>query len=1113
MLQQAREQVSTFDQRLRRLGDPSTHPWRALAATRLGSEAKQGLAGHLRTAISTLQRLRAASASLAARFARSEPRSLKGVTALIGIGGRLSEAPLALESGTWNDRRWSPGEIDHLTSDGSKYATLRERWQQVFSRDSDHDDWTAVLERRKRGPGLLRWLGSEWRADTRRLRGACSGQLPPRVELIDALAALVEASALRERIETRASSFGDLLATAWRGVDTDWGSIDALANASRRIQRISAQAGLSDAVVDQCLADRNALARASAEISGLEAAFRTAWTTLSNALSTDGSAWLDSTTIDDASLSVLTAALDRASKTISELDEWVSFYSIWNRLREGTLNAFSVWALSEHGKAARGNLAAVFERRFYELWLEAVVDESGILADFHGDEHDEALERFKALDRLWIEATKDRVSALLRERLPATTGDARQGSKAGVLGNEIRKKRNRMPLRRLFHEVGDVVQAIKPCFMMSPVSVAQYLKPGGIAFDVVIFDEASQVEPADAFGAIARGRQVLLVGDEKQLPPTAFFKKIESDEPDRETDDGEGPVADASRDLESILSVGINRLPHRFSLRWHYRSQHETLISFSNHHFYDQLLRVFPSAHTGREEVGVQFRYVAGEYLRGKGRTNPDEVRCVVDEIIRHAHKCPHLTLGVGTFNKPQEQAIRDELERRRRLSPDERLEAFLAKDDSEPFFVKNLETIQGDERDAIFLSVTYGPDATKRIKRNFGPLNGDGGWRRLNVLVTRARAKCVVFTSLRADDIVLDESSPRGVIALKEYLSFAEQGVLTTAAVPSGGYDSPLEEDIAEALRGRGWEVKTQIGVAGFSIDLAIVDPERRGRYLVGVECDGATYHSSPTARDRDRLRQEVLERLGWTILRVWSTDWFKNRERALEGLLKRIEEAKAGPRPSRQVPRMIRMPASRASRAEEPKATYEIGRPRTEQQRPKEVRPYVRKDPRLRGWDMNDTATVVPALIDIVQNEGPIHVEEAGRVLCRAFGTRLTESNFSILNLAITAAVEVQAIERQGDFLRQPGAPIVVRHRAGNCPVTKPELIPPEEYEEAVRVALKREFGLQPDVLHSNVVRIMGFERAGERLKDEVSRAVRRLLDAGEICLDGRGYIVPTG
>jgi very-short-patch-repair endonuclease len=378
-----------------------------------------------------------------------------------------------------------------------------------------------------------------------------------------------------------------------------------------------------------------------------------------------------------------------------------------------------------------------------------------------------------------------------------------------------------------------------------------------------------------------------------------------------------------------------------------------------------------------------------------------------------------------------------------------------------------------------------------------------------MNVLVTRARERCVVFSSLRADEIHLPANPSRGVVAFKDYLHFAEHGTMPASAVAPGAADSPLEEEIANALRGKGWEVRSRIGVLGFSIDLAIVDPKRRGRYLVGIECDGATYRSSPTARDRDRLRQSVLEKLGWRLVRVWSTDWFKNRERALDRLLTAIDEIKSGVPSAPRATKPMRRLAPLVSRAAEPQADY-APESRGGRAKLRDVQRYVRRDVRVNARAMTDTAGVVPALIDLVKIEGPIHTEEAGRLLCRSLGTRLTEANSDALEVAIDAAIEAQAIERNGGFLRLPGSPVVVRYRGGDCEVTKPELIPPEEYEEAIRLVLKKELGLHPEALHSSVVRLMGFERAGERLKDELTRAVQRLIAADAVAIDARGYVV---
>ena len=863
----------------------------------------------------------------------------------------------------------------------------------MFSPEAELHQWTEVLARRQEGPGLFRWLGATWRADTRRLIAATTtGKLPPRPALVNALGALAKSAALRAAVEKNGASLADLLAQTWAGVDTDWHAVEMTVRGARLVQRLAVDHGLQDDVVSRCLSQRPELLRAAERASAAGKIFRDAWSAWTDVTTSSDQMWCDHASLAEADLGRLEAALDKIDRRFADLDDWVAFNAVWKEVTAGMLGAAATWAVSPAARDARGKLAQVFERRIYELWIESVIDEAPVLADFHGEDHAVILERFRELDRLWIEATRSRLARALRERQPELSGTARRGSKLAVLEAEFRKKRRHLPIRRLLREAGDIVQAIKPCFMMSPISVAQYLAPGDVDFDVVIFDEASQVEPADAFGAIARARQVLLVGDEKQLPPTRFFTKVETDAPPTDEDD-ETEGDDVGKDMESILGLGMVRMPHRFSLRWHYRSAHESLISFSNEKFYDNLLRVFPSAHTGRQDIGVQWRYVGGRYQRGAGKTNPKEVRAIVDEVVAHARANPKKTLGVGTFNLPQQIAIEDELERRRRQGKDDALEAFLSTDSPEPFFVKNLETIQGDERDVILLSVTYGPDANGRVFRNFGPLNRDGGLRRMNVLVTRARERCVVFSTLRADEIHLPANPSRGVVAFKDYLHFAEHGTMPASAGAPGAADSPLEEEIANALRGKGWEVRSRIGVSGFSIDLAIVDPKRRSRYLVGIECDGATYRSSPTARDRDRLRQSVLEKLGWRLIRVWSTDWFKNRERALARLLTAIDEIKSGAPPAPRAAPPIRRLAPLVSRAAEPQAHYDP-EPRGGRSRPRDVQRYVRGDVRVNARAMTDTAGVVPALIDLVRIEGPIHSEEAGRVLCRSWARALDRS-----------------------------------------------------------------------------------------------------------------------
>ncbi len=413
--------------------------------------------------------------------------------------------------------------------------------------------------------------------------------------------------------------------------------------------------------------------------------------------------------------------------------------------------------------------------------------------------------------------------------------------------------------------------------MMSPLSVAQYLPTDAAAFDLVIFDEASQIATWDAIGAIGRGQQVVVVGDPRQLPPTSFFAR----RPD-EADDDRVETQDLESILDECLGVGMPSI----ELTWHYRSRHESLIAFSNRKYYGGRLVTFPSPVTN--DRAVSFRHVAnGVYGRGESRTNEIEARAVVAEALAILRAEPPRSLGIVTFNAEQQSLVEDLMDRARAEDP--ALEHWFAEDAAEPVMIKNLEGVQGEERDVMLFSLTYGPDATGRSSVNFGPLNQAGGERRLNVAVTRAREALIVFGSLRPEQIDLSRTQAAGVADLKLFLEFADRGIGAFAAAasrPLGDHESPFEMQVAAWLRRKAWVTHPQIGVSGFRIDLGVVDPDAPGRFLAGVECDGATYHSGATARDRDRLRQAVLKGLGWTILRVWSTDWWTNAARESERL-----------------------------------------------------------------------------------------------------------------------------------------------------------------------------------------------------------------------------------
>ena len=581
-------------------------------------------------------------------------------------------------------------------------------------------------------------------------------------------------------------------------------------------------------------------------------------------------------------LQTLKSRSDTWLKNIPKLRSWCA----WRKVRDAGINAdlkLLVDAI-EGGALSDETAVKVFEVSYRNWWINSVVDYDDILREFVSAEHERLIDEFKSLDEKFMSLTKRYVRARLCGDIPQKSQVGNNnGTEWGILNRELNKKRH-MPLRKLVGSLPNVITKLAPCQLMSPLSIAQYLSPETSPFDVVIFDEASQIPVWDAIGAIARGKQTIVVGDPKQLPPTNFFSRPGSDDEDDEE----------VEDLESILDECMGANLPTIDLRWHYRSRHESLITFSNHRYYCGRLITFPSAVT--EDIAVKYHHVPdGIYEIGTGRINRKEAVAVVGAVIQWLRSPEfienHWTIGVVTFNSQQQKLIEDLLDEERRQDPS--LEPHFSEDAIEPVFVKNLENVQGDERDIIIFSVTFGPSITGKFSMNFGPMNKDGGERRLNVAITRARQALHVYGTLRGEDIDLSRTKAIGVRDFKHFLEYAEKGprALAEAIEPPGEeYDSGFEEEVALILKKFGWKVHPQVGVSGFRIDLGIVHPDHDGRYLAGIECDGATYHSSANARDRDRLRELVLNGLGWDILRVWSTDWWVNSKGIGEKLNDRL-------------------------------------------------------------------------------------------------------------------------------------------------------------------------------------------------------------------------------
>ena len=733
-----------------------------------------------------------------------------------------------------------------------------------------------------------------------RLDSARPGQADVGI-LIDALARI---NTEDRAIASMAAHATQLLQEEFAGDKTDWTAVARSEQWATRFAGVVSRLAGGDAKIAHALqasvqalvtGDRLALARTGTTGAAL-IAFRDAYRELMAQIGqvaaiAEAAALLGLAAQDGGFLPRLQSLLQGWKSAARQLQPW----SLWQMVRADAVARGLQGLVTplENGEVAMTDAAEFFEFSYQSWWLKKVVDGEPLLSTFSSADHERKIAEFRQADERFQKLSQEYIVARLSGQVPVSAGvEPGADSELGRLRRELQKQRKHLPIRQLMRGMPTLLPKLKPCMLMSPLSVAQYLDPAHAQFDVVVFDEASQIPVWDAVGAIARGRQLICVGDPKQLPPTNFFNRVDDDEELA----GDEDIRDLESILDECLSIGMPKL----SLNWHYRSRHESLITFSNVTYYDNSLVTFPSPTT--EDHGVRFQHVHGVYDRGGSRTNRAEADAIVAAIEQHFLDpgTRSRTLGVVTFNQAQQNLIEKLLDARRRLSPG--LDQAIASTANEPLFIKNIENVQGDERDIIYFSITYGQDAAGKLNLNFGPLNLEGGHRRLNVAVSRARQNVVIFSTLLPEQIDLSKVRATGVRDLKNYLDFALRGprALVEQATPTGCEpDSPFEREVLQALRAQGWIVHPQVGVSGYRVDLGIVDPRAPGRYLLGVECDGRTYHSGATARDRDRLRQYVLENLGWKLMRVWSTDWWLNPHNALRKLQARLEQLLQEERP----------------------------------------------------------------------------------------------------------------------------------------------------------------------------------------------------------------------
>lgn len=767
--------------------------------------------------------------------------------------------------------------------------------------------------------------------------------------------------------------------------------------------------------------------------------------------------------------------LDHSENT-HELADWANFNASRQDCNAIGLNDFISKALDKELPPQQWERA--FLRRYYVLLVDKLAEAHPALQKFRGALQSEIIERFKMLDLTLIENTPREIQARLYADKPQATWIQSGSAETAILRREYNKKRRIMPLRKLFHEIPNSIQSLKPCLMMSPLTVCQLLDPTVYQFDAVIFDEASQIPPEYAIGAFLRSKQVIVAGDRHQLPPTNFFQAIESDEGESDEE------LDANPSFESILNACDSAGFASKMLSWHYRSKDESLIAYSNFHFYENKLFTFPNASTNNSKTGLEYIYLPdGVYKRGAGaRYNLTEAREVARLVHEHLTESPELSLGIVAFSVSQRKAIEAELDLLRREN--NALNAFFSDDSAEPIFVKNLENVQGDERDVIILSIGYGKDESGKMTLNFGPINRDGGARRLNVAVTRARFALKLVTSIQSEDIDLARAASEGAKLLRNYLEVARDGfkaVFKDEKITGNvEFDSPFEESVYTELTRRGVQLVKQVGVSQYRIDLAVVDPDQPGRFLLGIECDGAMYHSAQTARDRDRLRQQVLENLGWKMYRIWSRDWLRNRTVEIENLLKVIALRKEQLDAERLLPKKKRIETVLTSQS--PEAAPLSALPLNSAMPPGAI-PYVlRKLPlqRLRGANQllnSPISLLVSVFKTLVDTEGPISIKAAKYRVIEAWETRKGSRIDEYLNQVIEIARRQRVIAVKGEFLWPAGMqiPLLRFHAPGESPRDLDE-IAPEEIEVAIKACVQSALGILSEDLVRETLKLFG-------------------------------------
>lgn len=786
---------------------------------------------------------------------------------------------------------------------------------------------------------------------------------------------------------------------------------------------------------------------------------------------------------ENAGLEQLYRDIENCADNISLLEEWIDYGKARKSCCEIGLQSY-INAAELYGQQKTFSeetdfqyLTAAFCKRFYNEWLDFVLVQAEDVADFRRKKQDALIDEFCTLDLQQFSIAQAKIREKLSMQIPDINNLVSAGDELMILRREIEKKARIMPLRLLFEKIPNLISLLKPCLMMSPLSVSLFLQSNDYHFDMVVFDEASQVRTEDAVGAICRANQVIIAGDKEQLPPTDFFVTNVDEEDDDEI-------------YESILDEMSLVIPQKM-LKWHYRSRNESLIAFSNKKIYNDELVTFPSVTTKNEDCGIEYIYVEnGVYGRGGSHDNVNEALKVAQLVLRHAKLFPNKTLGVITFSSSQQATIERIILQIRRDNPETAY--FFDEERPGAFFVKNLENVQGDERDTIIFSIGYAKDSQNKLSMNFGPLSRNGGYRRLNVAVTRARYNLKLVGSILPEDLKVQTDNAegeysRGVAMLKSYMEFAiaAKNTKPSAVILQENENSRFEKMLFELLKACGYNVVQRHGFSNFKIDLAVMNDD--GDFVLGIMCDGQMYKSAVTVRERERLRYTMLNEMGWKIYKVWSYEWLKNPDECRKSLLNAVEDA---------LRNNTKTTVVNYNCDAELETFYNVVQEKTTVF----IEEYEEADILSIERNLNEKNNdyIVRVADYVIEKEAPINIE----VLCMRLAPLLGyKKNCATLQNAVENIFNshLNHFKCNGDFFVRKDS-VVIARKAGNRTINQ---ISPEELEKCILAAIKSSVGIPAENVCLYTSKLMGFHKMTSKISAELERAFKNLITKNQVIL----------